>query len=154
MNTKTVCRVLAALVALAGAAPALAQEHWTEGPVLVCDQLRVKEGMADAYFRYLRANVVPQTEASKKAGLIADRTYFVRDVGPASGWNYMSCVAHKSFAALDYSADREKQMDAIAAAQFKTADRAKQDEATKVRFGMREYKGTSTIRQVTLKPLP
>jgi hypothetical protein len=141
--------------ALAGtAAPALAQEHYTAGNVLVCDQYRVKEGKADAYARYLRGTVVPQSEAAKKAGLIVDRAYFLKADGPASGWNYMSCIVYRNFAALDYDADREKKADAIAAAQFKTADKAKQDEAIKVRFDMRDFKGSTTIQEIVLKPLP
>lgn len=154
MKNPNVLRAVVALGILGCAAPALAQEHYTEGNVMSCDTYRVKEGKGDAYARYLRATVVPQTEAAKKAGLLVDRTYFLRDSGPASSWNYMSCVVLKNFAALDYNADDEKKMDAIAAAQMKTADKAKQDEITKVRFDMREYKGSSTIREIFLKPLP
>lgn len=154
MKNSNALRALVALGILGCAAPALAQEHYTEGSVYSCDSYRVKEGKADAYARYLRSTVVPQSEAAKRAGLIVDRLYFIRDDGPASGWNYMSCVVLKNFAALDYSADDEKKMDAIAAAQMKTADKAKQDEMTKVRFDMRDYKGTVTIREIVLKPLP
>jgi hypothetical protein len=143
-----------ALAAVACAAPALAQEHFTFGPVLTCDSFRVKEGMQDAYARYLRSTVIPQTEAAKKAGVMLDRWYFLKTDGPASGWNYMSCIAHKNFAALDYDPAREQKMDEITAAQMKTTDKKKQDEATAVRFGMRDFKGSVTIREVVLKPLP
>ena len=155
MNSKhTVLRALVAVVAVASAAPALAQEHWTEGPVLSCDRYRVKEGKADAYARYLRTNVIPQTNAMKKAGLIVDRLYFLRSDGPADGWNYMSCIVDKNFAAFDYDAAAQKKMDDITAAQLKTADKARQAEVTNVRFDMREFLGTTTIREVVLKPLP
>ncbi len=150
-------KMLPLLVAfgLAGAAaPALAQEHYTVGNVYTCDQYRVKEGKGDAYARYLRRTVVPQSEAMKKAGLIVDRAYFLRTDGPASSWDYMSCIVLKNFAALDYNADTEKKMEAIVAAQMKTADKAKQDETTKVRFDMRDFKGTTTIQEIFLKPLP
>ncbi len=147
-------RALAATAVLCTATPALAQEHYTEGHVYTCDTYRVKEGATDAYSRYLRSTVVPQTDAAKKAGLIVDRLYFVRSEGSAAAWNYMSCIVLKNFAALDYDAAAEKKSDEIAAAQLKTADRAKQDALTGVRFGMRDFKGSSTIREVTLKPLP
>jgi hypothetical protein len=154
MNNRIVLPALLALGSIAAAAPSLAQEHYTEGNVITCDQYRVKEGKADAYARYLRATVVPQTDAAKKAGLMVDRYYFLRDEGPASAWNYMSCVALKNFAAFDYNAAEEKKMDEIAAAQLKTADKTKQAEQTKARFEMRDYKGTTTLREIFLKPLP
>ncbi len=154
MKNSKMLRAVVVLGLIGAAAPAFADEHYTEGNVLVCDQYRVKEGKGDAYARYLRGTVVPQSEAMKKAGIIVDRAYFLKTDGPANGWNYMSCIVLKNFAALDYDADREKKADAIAAAQFKTADKAKQEETTKVRFDMREYKGTTTIQEIVLKPLP
>jgi hypothetical protein len=154
MNKHIVLRALVATVAVAAATPALAQEHWTEGPVWSCDRYRVKEGQNDAYARYLRSTVVPQTDAMKKAGLMVDRLYFIRSDGPGDGWNYMSCIVDKNFAAFDYDAARDKKADEIAAAQLKTADKAKQAEATGVRFGMRDFVGSTTIREVVLKPLP
>lgn len=154
MKNSTLLRAVVVLGLVGCASPALAQEHYTFGNVYTCDQYRVKEGKADAYARYLRSTVVPQTEAAKKAGLIVDRTYFLKTDGPASTWNYMSCIARKNFAALDYDPEREKKADAIVAEQLKTADKAKQDETTKVRFDMRDFKGTTTLREVFLKPLP
>jgi hypothetical protein len=154
MKNTHIVRILAAVAAVACAAPALAQEHYTEGNVFSCDMYRVKEGKQDAYARYLRSTVVPQSLAAKKAGLMVDRLYFIRADGPATSWDYMSCIVLKNFAAMDYSADDEKKMDAIAAAALKTPDKAKQDEATRVRFDMREYKGSTTIREIFLKPLP
>jgi hypothetical protein len=154
MNKHIVLRALVATVAVASATPALAQEHWTEGSVWSCDRYRVKDGQNDAYARYLRSTVVPQTDAMKKAGLMVDRLYFVRSDGPGDGWNYMSCIVDKNFAAYDYDAAREKKADEITAAQMKTTDKARQDAATSVRFGMRDFVGTTTIREVVLKPLP
>jgi len=154
MNTKQICRALAIAAAVTCATPALAQEHYTEGAVFTCDSYRVKEGKWDTYMRYLRTMVLPQSDAAKKAGLMVDRAYFVKPLGDAHDWNYMSCVAVKNFAALDYNAAEEQKMDEIAAAQMKTADRARQDEMTKVRFDMREFVGSQTIREIVLKPLP
>lgn len=154
MNSKQIYRALAVAAAVTCAAPALAQEHYTEGAVFTCDSFRVKEGKWDTYMRYLRTMVLPQSNAARQAGLMVDRAYFVKPLGTAGDWNYMSCVAVKNFAALDYNAADEKKMDDIAAAQMKTADRASQDEMTKVRFGMREFVGSNTIREIVLKPLP
>ena len=145
---------LLALGSLAAAAPSFAQEHYTFGNVITCEQYRVKEGKGDAYARYLRKAVVPQTEAAKKAGLIVDRVYFLRTEGSASDWDYMSCIARKNFAALDYNPENEKKADEITAALAKTPDKAKQAEMTKGRFEMRDFKGASTIREIVLKPLP
>lgn len=154
MKNQIAFRALLALGSLAAAAPSFAQEHYSEGNAVICDQYRVKEGKGDAYARYLRGTVVPQTEAAKKAGLLVDRVYFLRTEGSANEWDYMSCVLLKNFAAMDYNAANEKKMDEIAAAQLKTADKAKQDEQTKPRFAMRDYKGTVVLREIVLKPLP
>ena len=45
----------AALLAFASI-PAVAQEHWTEGPVWECTTYRTNPGMFDAYMKYIRAH--------------------------------------------------------------------------------------------------
>jgi hypothetical protein len=56
--------------------------------------------------------------------------------------------------ALDYSKADEDKWKAIEAKQYQTGDEKKQSEMTEVRFTMREYLGTTYMREINLKPMP
>src|SRR5262245_3908279 len=58
MKTKRIG--LAAAVLACASVPAVAQEHWTEGPVWACEAYRTSPGQFDAYLKYIRTNVEPQ----------------------------------------------------------------------------------------------
>ena len=60
MKSRVAISVIA-LSLLAGGA-ALAQEHWTEGPVWSLQFYRTNPGHFDDYLKYIRQNYVPQTE--------------------------------------------------------------------------------------------
>jgi hypothetical protein len=131
-----------------------AQEHWTEGPVWGCSAYRTKDGEFDNYMKYLRENYLPQSEESKREGLILDTKLFVQDPTTPTDWDVLICTLYPSYAkALDYSKDDDDKSKAIAAKHFKTKDEDKQRDATKKRFEMREYLGTTYPREVKLRPL-
>jgi hypothetical protein len=56
--------------------------------------------------------------------------------------------------ALDCSKADEDKWKAIESKQYKTDDEQKQREMTDVRFTLREYLGTSHLREINLKPMP
>ena len=64
---------LAAVVSCLAAPAAVAQEHFTEGPVWECSSYRTKQGHFDDYMKYLRQNYLPQAQESKKAGLTLEQ---------------------------------------------------------------------------------
>ncbi len=146
--------VALALFAAAGGA-AMAQEHYTEGPVWSVTLMRTNDGQFDNYMEFLRANWLPNMAEGKKQGLILDYKVFVADLNDPNGWNVGLAVLNSSFGkALDYNADDEKKWDAITAKTMKTADKDKQDEMSKPRFSMRTFVRTYVSREVTLKPMP
>ncbi|MGE5347543.1 MAG: hypothetical protein ACM3JH_16445 [Acidithiobacillales bacterium] len=144
-----------ALVSCLAALPALAQEHWTEGPVWEVSVYRTKPGKFDDYLKYLRGNYVVTLAEQKKQGLILDTKVFINPAptGP-NDWDICIATLYPSYAkALDYSASDEEKMKAIEAKHFKTADEKKQQEMTAPRFQWRDYISTKYVREVTLKPL-
>ena len=146
--------LMTVLVGTLFAGVATAQEHWTEGPVWGCAMYRTQPGQYDNYMKYLRETMVPQSAERKKQGTVLDTKMFVRSPPSKDAWDVMLCSLYASYAkALDFDAEADKKDDSIREAQFKTADRAKQDAATAPRLVMREYLGTSYDREVTLRPL-
>ena len=146
---------LAAAVACLSAPAALAQEHFTEGPVWECGSYRTKPGHFDDYMKYLRENALPQSQESKKAGLILDEKFYLHVPATPAEPDVVICTQHASFAkALDYDAADDAKGKDIAAKHFKTADQEKQRAVTAKRFEWREFLGTSYYREVNLKPTP
>lgn len=130
-----------------------AQEHWTEGPVWEVWCARTTPGHFDDYMNYLRTNYLPMMDEQKKQGLIVDAKFFLHTPGSPSDPDLCIATLHKSFGeALDYSADFEAKVKAIAAQHYKTADEKKQEEATAPRFEMRKDLGTTYYREIRLKP--
>lgn len=152
MRIKT---MLLAVGCLAVAGAASAQDHWTEGPVWACGAYRVKQGQEDNYMRYLRQNFTATNAEAKKQGLILDYKVFVQTPSRPDDWNIMLCSQFPSYGkAMDYNAEADQKMKAIQAQHWKTTDEQKQREMSAKRFEMRDFLGTSYIREVTLKPLP
>ncbi len=131
---------------------AVAQEHWTEGPVWACEAYRTGQGEFDNYLKYIRAQVEPQNIEAKKQGLILDYKTFVKFPNDANDYDVLFCTLYPNFAALDHNQGDEEKFDAISAKQFATTDKDKQAELTKPRLEMRTYLGTTVVREVTLKP--
>jgi len=150
---KSLMSVIIAMCAMM-AAPALAQEHYTEGAVREVSYYRTKPGQFDEYMKYLRANFLPQQEEAKKQGLIVGYSVLLNTPSNPEDWDVVIVTLHKSFgAALDYNQADEEKMKAISSKHFKTADEQKQREMTSKRFDMRDYRGTRYFREVTLKPM-
>jgi len=134
---------------------ALAQEHWTEGPVWACGDYRTKQGHFDDYMKYLREHYVPTIEEAKKQGLVIDSKVFVQTPSEPSDWDVAICTLFSSYGtALDYSAERDAKFKSIQATHYKTADEEKQQEITEKRFEFRDFIGTSYSREVKLRPIP
>jgi len=132
---------------------AVAQEHWTEGPVWNVQFYRTTPGHFDDYLKYLRQNFLPQSEESKKQGLILDHKIFVKDPTGPGDWDIAFATLYKNMAALDYSAEIDKKSKAIAEKHYKTADEDKQREVIKPRLDWRTFLGTQLVREVSLKPM-
>jgi hypothetical protein len=151
MKTKS-CGLLAAAMLLATGA-AVAQEHWTEGPVWACEAYRTSPGQFDAYLEYIRAQVEPQNIEAKKQGLILDYKTFVHTRDSENDYDVLFCTLFSNYGkALDYNKVDDDKTKAISAAHFATPDEDKQAEMIKPRLEMRTYMGTSYHREVTLRP--
>ena len=50
------------------ASVAVAQEHWTEGPVWECSAYRTNPGQFDNYMKWLRSHSLVTTERGQEAG--------------------------------------------------------------------------------------
>jgi hypothetical protein len=138
------------------AAPAaLAQEHYTEGPVWECSSYRTKQGHFDDYMKYLRQNFLPQSQEAKKAGLSLDQKIYMHVPANPTEPDVLLCTLHPSFAkALDYNATDEAKGKEIAAKHYKTTDEQKQRDVAAKRLEFRDFLGTSYWREVNLKPMP
>lgn len=138
------------------AAPTMAQEHWTEGPVWEINYYRTKPGKFDDYVKYLRANYAVTIGESKKQGLILDSKMFINPTPRNEhDWDIAIATLYPSYAkALDYDAGDDAKGKAIAEKHYKTRDEAKQREMTAPRFGWRDYISTTYAREVNLKPMP
>jgi hypothetical protein len=81
---------------------ALAQEHYTEGPVWRIQLIRVKPTKMDAYLTSLRQSTKPFIEEEKKQGLITDYKVFLKQTknGPED-WDICVAIQYKNWAALD-----------------------------------------------------
>ncbi len=141
-------------VCILTASPTFAQENYTEGNVREVNFYRTKQGKFDEYMKYLRANFLPQQEEAKKQGMIVGYQVMIKTPATADDWDVAIVTLHKSYgAALDYNQSDEDKMKAIVSKHFKTMDEQKQREMTAKRFDMRDFKGTSYLREVTLKPM-
>jgi len=134
---------------------AMAQEHFSDGPVWQLSMYQIEEGQGDAYAEWLRTYALRNYTEAKKQGLILDWKVFVQDRSNPNDWDIAIATLHPSYGrALDYSAADEAKWDAIQAETWKTADKDKQSEAAAPRYKMRKFLGTRYVREVTLKPMP
>jgi hypothetical protein len=141
------------LISVAGAA--MAQEHYTEGPVWVISFYRTRPGQFDNYMKYLRSNYLVTSTESKRQGLILDSKLFVKAPRSHDDWDVAVAYLYPSYGkALDYSAADDEKGKAIAAQHFKTMDQDQQQKMTAPRFEMRDFVGSDLVREVTLRPMP
>lgn len=149
----TAIGLLAAGLLASGAA--VAQEHWTEGPVWECSAYRTNPGMFDTYLKWIRSHSEPINEEAKKQGLIIDYKAFVKPPRDENDYDVLFCTLYSSFGqALDYNKGDDEKFDKISAAHWATADEDKQREQSAPRLEMRRFLGTSYVREVNLRPMP
>jgi hypothetical protein len=92
---------LVALVLLF-ALQALAQEHFTEGPVWRITIAKVKPAQMDAYLTSLRQGTKPLLEEMKRQGVIMDYKVFMKETSESPhDWDLALAVQYKNHAALD-----------------------------------------------------
>jgi hypothetical protein len=145
---------LPALMSCLAAPVALAQEHYTEGPVWECSSYRTKQGHFDEYLEYLRQNFLPQNQEAKKTGLMLDQKIYLHVPANPTEPDVLLCTLHRNFAkALDYNATDDAKGKEIAARHWKTADEQKQRDMSASRLELRDFLGTSYWREVNLKPM-
>jgi hypothetical protein len=81
---------------------AVAQEHFTEGPVWRITIVRVKPTQLDAYLTSLRQSSKPLLEEQKRQGLIVDYKVFLKETQDSpQDWTLALAVQYKNHAALD-----------------------------------------------------
>ena len=149
---KTILVVLA--VSLLPGAAAIAQDHWTEGPVWGCGSYRTKPGQFDNYMKWLRSNYLVTISEAKSQGLVVDSKVLLRQPANPHDWNVLVCTLHESYAkALDYNAEDDAKWDAIQAEHWNTNDSEEQRDLAAKRFEMREFLGVRYQREVMLKPM-
>jgi hypothetical protein len=138
---------------LCASASAVAQEHWTEGPVWECSAYRTNPGMFDTYMKWIRAHSEPINAEAKKQGLIVDFKTYVKAPKDPNDDDVLFCTLYSNYGkALDYNKGDDDKFDAISAAHWATADEDKQTELSNPRLEMRKYLGTTFYREVTLRP--
>ena len=151
MKSKIIGLAAASLLWTSGAA--VAQEHWTEGPVWECSSYRTNPGQFDTYLNLIRAHSEPINAEAKKQGLIMDFKTFVKPPRDQNDYDVLFCTLHSSFGkALDYNKGDDDKFEAISAAHWATADNDKQAQMSAPRLEMRKYLGTDYVREVTLRP--
>jgi hypothetical protein len=151
MKSKIIGLLAASLLWTSGAA--VAQEHWTEGPVWECSSYRTNPGQFDTYIKWIRAHSEPINAEAKKQGLILDYKTFVKPPRDANDYDVLFCTLHSSFGkALDYNKGDDDKFEAISAAHWATADDDKQAQMASPRLEMRKFLGTDYVREVTLRP--
>jgi hypothetical protein len=146
---------LAVALSLCGLGAALAQEHWTEGPVWEVSFYRTTPGHFDDYMKWLRAHITVTSAEAKKEGLILDMKVFVKDPTGPNDWDVCIATLYPSYAkALDYSKTDEDKFKAIESKHWKTPDEEKQRQMSAPRFEARTFLGTTYAREVNLRPMP
>jgi len=84
------------------AAAAVAQEHYTEGPIWRVSTVHVKPGQMDAYLTSLQQASKPFLEEEKRQGLIMDYKFFIKETADSpQDWDMALAVEYKNHAAMD-----------------------------------------------------
>ena len=132
---------------LALAAPMLAQEHYTEGPVWRVTYVNVKPGKMGESLKDLRENFSKVNAAAKAQGLILDFKVYLNSTstGPED-WDIATAILYKSWAQLDGLAG---QMDAITLKHYGTAEA--RTRANNHRLELWMVNASALQREITMK---
>jgi competence protein ComGC len=127
--------------------PAMAQEHYTEGPVWRISFYKIKANQQDAYFASLRQKAKPYLDQMKQQGIIVDYKTYLNETNSGHGdWDLALAVEYKNFASLDgLTAKMEAARDKF----FGSKDSAQQ--VGQQRTEMREEVGSILVREVMFK---
>jgi hypothetical protein len=81
---------------------AIAQEHYTEGPVWRVSLIKVKPTQMDAYLTTLRQSTKPLLDEEKRQGIIVDYKVFLKETQEGSqDWDIALAIQFKNHAAMD-----------------------------------------------------
>ena len=140
---KRFCIVLGFLLAVS----AVAQEHYTEGPVWRVQLIRVKPTQIDAYLTTLRQSTKPIYDELKRQGTILDyKVFFKETKHNPEDWDIAIAVEYKNHAALDgLGAKGEALRDKILGGKQPAQQLAEK------RTEMREIISSELLQEVTLK---
>ena len=126
---------------------AIAQEHYTEGPVWRVQLIRVKPTQIDAYLTTLRQSTKPIYDEMKRQGTILDyKVFFKETKHNPEDWDIAIAVEYKNHAALDgLGAKGEALRDKILGGKQPAQQLAEK------RTEMREIISSELLQEVTLK---
>jgi hypothetical protein len=126
---------------------ALAQEHYTEGPVWRVQLIRVKPTQMDAYLTSLRQSSKPLLDEMKKQGTIMDYKVFLKETkNNPEDWDIALAVQYKNHAALDgLAAKGEALRDKLLGGKQPAHQLAEK------RTEMRELISSELLEEITLK---
>ncbi len=126
---------------------ALAQEHYTEGPVWRVQLVRVKPGKMDAYLTSLRESTKPLLDEQKRQGLIMDYKVFLKETkANPEDWDIALAIQFKNHAALDgATAKNEAVRDKI------MGGKNQAQQVADKRLEMRELLSSELMQEVMLK---
>ena len=92
----------ALLFALLFVLQALAQEHYTEGPVWNVSTIRVKPGRLDDYLTALQREIKPFYEEAKRQGAVMDYKVFLKEgKSDPKDWDVAIAILYRNHAQLD-----------------------------------------------------
>ena len=137
------------VLCLAGfAAQALAQEHYTEGPVWRVTYLNVKPGKFNDSLKDLREHFSKVWADAKAQGLILDYKVFLNATSTGKDdWNIATGVLYKNYGALDGLAGK---MDGITLKHYGSAEARTQAGAK--RADLWTTASSALVREIMMKP--
>jgi hypothetical protein len=142
---KKFCIVVAFLLTCAYSA--VAQEHYTEGPVWRVTLIRVKPTQFDAYFTTLRQSTKQIYDDMKRQGTIMDYKVFLKETKHSpEDWDIAIAVEYKNHAAMDgLAAKGEAVRDKVMGGKQQAQTLAEK------RVEMRETVSSELLQEITLK---
>jgi hypothetical protein len=153
MKSKMIGLLAAGLLLVSGSA--VAQEHFTDGPVWVLSSYQINEGQFDKYMTYLRKHSMQLYAAQKAAGLILDYKVFMSDrQSPNDGDITVAILFASAADAFDYDAGDDAKGDEIADKHWSGMDKAAAEAEQNSRYAMRRFISNSWVREVTMKAAP
>ena len=128
------------------AVQAVAQEHYTEGPVWRCTLVRVAPGQMDTYLTSLRTSSKPLIDEEKKQGLIMDYKVFLKETKENDkDWDIAVCILYKNHAALDGLTAK------FEAIRDKVSSKGAMQQVADKRVAVREILSSMLMQEVELK---